>query len=348
MSDRPSVSIVVPMYNVEAYLPMCVNSLLNQTLYDIEIILVDDGSPDRCGEMAEEYATKDSRIRVVHRVNGGLGPARNSGMAVASGRYVGFVDSDDWVEPDMFESLYAGAVRTGAQIVFTGVKLVKNGEIIERRSHPFAGKTVEGSGAIFSLRRSFYGAAPTRTKRDPVPVSVWVGLYDMDWIKANNFQFINIRSEDVFFNTVVCREADKVAAIPGVPYCYRNDDQSSITRTFDSKTTEGFLRLFRSLRLLGDEEPSEFRNEIQRRIDRSIIDSVRSLVRLVCNSSINLAAKKRLIKTVFCHSVIREACEDYPWWKLPISQAAFLLCIRTRCVNAAMILMRLKRCLEEI
>ena len=93
--SEPKVSVVIPMYNVEKYLDTCVQSVRKQTLQDIEIILVDDGSPDRCGEMAEEYAKQDSRVKVVHRKNGGLGPARNSGMEIATGEYIGFVDSDD-------------------------------------------------------------------------------------------------------------------------------------------------------------------------------------------------------------------------------------------------------------
>ena len=94
---KPKVSIIVPVYNVEKYLDRCMESLLNQTLKDIEIILVDDGSPDNCPQICDEYAKKDSRVKVVHKVNAGLGYARNSGLDVASGEYVAFVDSDDYV-----------------------------------------------------------------------------------------------------------------------------------------------------------------------------------------------------------------------------------------------------------
>lgn len=96
--SNPKVSIIVPIYNVEKYLDRCMASLLNQTLEDIEIIMVDDGSPDRCPKMCDEYAKKDSRVKVVHKKNGGLGYARNSGLDVATGEYVAFVDSDDYVD----------------------------------------------------------------------------------------------------------------------------------------------------------------------------------------------------------------------------------------------------------
>ena len=103
--SMPVVSVVVPVYKVEKYLERCVASLRSQTLRDVEIILVDDGSPDSCPEMCDALAEQDSRIRVIHKKNGGLSSARNAGLKVASGKYVGFVDSDDDVEPDMYEKM---------------------------------------------------------------------------------------------------------------------------------------------------------------------------------------------------------------------------------------------------
>lgn len=103
--DTPLISVIVPVYKVERYLDQCVDSIVNQTYKNLEIILVDDGSPDRCPEMCEDWAKKDSRIKVIHKENGGLGDARNAGVAVASGDYLGFVDSDDWCEKEMYQEL---------------------------------------------------------------------------------------------------------------------------------------------------------------------------------------------------------------------------------------------------
>ncbi len=116
-SVAPMVSVIVPVYNVEEYLDTCVSSLRNQTLTDIEIVLVDDGSPDRCPQMCDEYARTDSRIKVIHKKNGGLGYARNSGLEVASGRYVAFVDSDDFIALNTFEVCVRIAEKTGADQV---------------------------------------------------------------------------------------------------------------------------------------------------------------------------------------------------------------------------------------
>ena len=99
--NEPLVSVIVPVYKVEKYLDKCIESIVGQTYENLEIILVDDGSPDNCPTMCDEWAQKDSRIKVIHKENGGLSSARNAGLDACTGDYIGFVDSDDWIEPDM-------------------------------------------------------------------------------------------------------------------------------------------------------------------------------------------------------------------------------------------------------
>ncbi|MBO7397990.1 MAG: glycosyltransferase family 2 protein, partial [Clostridia bacterium] len=96
------ISVIVPVYKTEEYLNQCVESILNQTYKDLEILLIDDGSPDRCGELCDDFAERDNRIRVFHTENRGVAAARNFGIREAKGEYIGFVDSDDWIEPDMY------------------------------------------------------------------------------------------------------------------------------------------------------------------------------------------------------------------------------------------------------
>lgn len=115
---NPKVSIILPIYGVEKYLSRCMDSVLNQTLRDIEIIMVDDESPDSCPKMCDDFAAQDSRIKVVHKKNGGLGYARNSGLDVATGEYVAFLDSDDFVELDAYEHLYNAAKKTKCRCCF--------------------------------------------------------------------------------------------------------------------------------------------------------------------------------------------------------------------------------------
>lgn len=113
---NPKISIIVPVYKVEKYIHKCIDSILAQTFTDFELILVDDGSPDNCGKICDEYVKKDRRIKVIHKKNGGLSDARNAGIEIARGDYIGFVDSDDYIEPDMYELLYDICIENNCEI----------------------------------------------------------------------------------------------------------------------------------------------------------------------------------------------------------------------------------------
>jgi len=125
------ISIIVPVYNVEPYLMKCVNSILNQTLENIEIILVNDGSKDKSGDICDEYKKKDNRVVVIHKENGGLSSARNAGLEIAAGELIGFIDGDDWIETDYFEILYDGIKNHNADISVMHLTKVANHEKIE-------------------------------------------------------------------------------------------------------------------------------------------------------------------------------------------------------------------------
>ncbi len=125
------ISIIVPFYNVEKYASKCIKSVINQTYKNIEIILIDDGSPDNCGKICDEYAKKDKRIKVIHKKNGGLSDARNTGLKIAKGKYIGFVDSDDYIANDMYEYLYKLIKDNNADISMCSVHEFFENDTIE-------------------------------------------------------------------------------------------------------------------------------------------------------------------------------------------------------------------------
>ncbi len=135
-NGTPLVSIVLPVYGSEAFLPACLDSILSQTFRDFELILVDDGSPDRCGEICDEYAKKDARIRVFHTENGGSSAARNYGIDRARGQYLGFIDSDDRIEPDMYQLLYDNLIKEDADLSMCGLADIYGGEVINPVKDP--------------------------------------------------------------------------------------------------------------------------------------------------------------------------------------------------------------------
>lgn len=135
MEKQPLISIIVPIYNVEKYLEKCINSLLSQTYKNIEIILVDDGSPDLCPQIVDRYKNTYEMIKVFHKENGGLSDARNFGLKHAKGEYIGFVDSDDYIEPEMYESLIKGMIRNNCLLGECGVKCIYKDKIIANYSN---------------------------------------------------------------------------------------------------------------------------------------------------------------------------------------------------------------------
>lgn len=132
----PEISVIVPVYKVEPYIHKCVDSILTQTFTDYELILVDDGSPDTCGNICDEYAQKDARIHVIHKENGGLSDARNAGMKIACGEYVIFIDSDDYIDADMLSYLYENLKKADADMATCGIYEVYADRIEKQEEEP--------------------------------------------------------------------------------------------------------------------------------------------------------------------------------------------------------------------
>ena len=343
MSYKPKVSIVVPIFNVEPFLEVCVDSLRQQTLADIEIILVDDGSPDRSGAIADSLAEQDSRIKVIHQDNQGLGPARNSGIAVATGEYVGFVDSDDWVDPDMYERLYSAAQVSGSDIVLTGLKTVHCGEVDKILRHPLAGETLIGQSEIYKIRSSSFGALPCKIKEDPIPVSVCVGIFKLSLLNDAGASFRAIRSEDIAFMIEAGRFANSITCVEGTPYCYRKDDQPSISKTFSVNTIDSFFELFELMLELADEEHDEYKTDSLLRVKRRIIDYSRVLIGMIEDASIPASQKREYTAMVLGSSYLHSSLVKFPCWKLPIAQMLFCFALKTGSSGLARSLVKLRR-----
>ena len=133
--NNPLVTVIVPVYKVEPYLRRCLDSIVNQTYKNLEIILIDDGSPDNCGVICDEYAENDKRIKVIHKENGGVSRARNEGINVARGEYIAFVDSDDYIEPDLVEKSCIAVEKSGSDFLKFGIYeeyYKSNGELLSR------------------------------------------------------------------------------------------------------------------------------------------------------------------------------------------------------------------------
>ena len=217
------LSFILPIYNVEAYLPHCVNSILTQMDDSCEIILVDDGSPDRSGRICDDSASRDPRIRVIHKENGGLSSARNAGMEKAQGQYLCFVDSDDYIVEGTVPKLLQWAEGPGADVCF----------LVTRKVYP------DGSQSALAeeldpacLRDQSREKALRHLATRPIyPGCAWAKLWRRDFLLQNGFEFPGDRrlSEDLIFCLNAYLKAERFDCLDVPFYCYRQARPGSIT-----------------------------------------------------------------------------------------------------------------------
>lgn len=219
MSEKSLISVIVPVYNVEQYLRPCLDSLLGQTYRELEILLIDDGSPDGSGAICDEYAEKDGRIRVFHTENRGVSAARNLGLKEAKGDYIGFVDSDDWIEPEMYELLTRNLEETGSDVSICGIYY----ENLKLGKKAFSAETVFRDGEILEALMA-----------KKITVHIWNKLYRRKVLDHVSFPE-GIVFEDEYFIFDAMDSAETVSLITPQLYHYRKREQS-ISTTRNAKT----------------------------------------------------------------------------------------------------------------
>ena len=216
---QETISVIVPVYKVEEYLPRCVESLLSQTYSKIEVILVDDGSPDGCPALCDELALRDSRVKVIHQENRGVSAARCAGIAAASGDYLGFVDGDDFVEPDMYAFLHELLSRTGADIAQCGFDQVNGEASTSNATHEE--KLVTGQEAIKGVLRGGI-----------VWASLWSKIFKKELFENKKLDFGLRISEDGLANYYLLRDAKRVAFRDFEKYHYVSRPDSALRQTY--------------------------------------------------------------------------------------------------------------------
>ena len=227
----PEISIIVPVYNAEKYLNRCVDSILVQTLEALELLLIDDGSNDKSGQICDDYASKDARVRVIHQQNAGVSAARNAGIAAANGEFIGFVDADDWIAPEMFRTLYGIAQGDDFQIVICDARTAYS----DGREEP---------DTIVQLPESIDLNKETLTPKllTELAGSVWRCIYRRELITAHEITFpVGVKfSEDRVFNLICLGFAEKIRYIKE-PYYFRYVNTESAVHRFHADYFESCL-----------------------------------------------------------------------------------------------------------
>ena len=247
---RPKVSIIVPIYGVEKYLDRCMKTLLEQSLQEIEIIMVDDESPDSCPQKCDYYNSLDTRIKVIHKKNQGLGFARNSGLDIAKGEFVAFVDSDDYVDKDMFRLLYSYALEKNADTVIAGFNKVSPKHTVVEIKECNQIERFQGKKELHNYVMGMLGSEPECENVMLREMSVWRGIYSMDLINANKIRFCSERqfiSEDIIFHLDYFEQSNKLLVLPEALYYYC-ENSASLTKKYKADRFEKNCILYKEIK----------------------------------------------------------------------------------------------------
>ncbi len=216
----PKVSIVVPVYNVERYLEQCLDSILAQTLQDIEIILIDDGSKDASGTICDAYAVKDHRIKAIHCLNGGYGKAVNLGFSLAQGEYLGIIESDDFIKPEMFEKLYLTAIQHDADIVKSNFYRYWSIPVERSEKANLLKRLVKNTPVSAKDYPALYTTMPT----------VWSAIYKTTFIRQHKIDFLETPGasyQDAAFTFKIWLYAERAVFLDDAFLYYRQDNETS-------------------------------------------------------------------------------------------------------------------------
>lgn len=223
------LSIVIPVYNVENYIPQCLESILNQSFKDLEVICVNDGSTDNSLSVLQDYKAKDDRIIIIDKKNEGSGIARNAGLSIAKGEYVYYVDGDDWIEDNALEKIIVKADELNTDIlIFGGLSY-------------YEGKGKNGGYSADKLPKKYFNKvfSSKDIKKDifKFPSTAWTKLYRRDFLIKNNIKFQDIKAGQdqlPFFHSMI--KAERIALLPENIYCYRKNRKGAVTSVKKKKS----------------------------------------------------------------------------------------------------------------
>lgn len=231
-STNSLISIIVPVYNVEKYLPRCVDSLLGQTYTNLEIFLVDDGSPDQCGKICDDYAKKDQRIIVIHKKNGGLSDARNVAINVAKGEYITFVDSDDYVASDYVKTLYRLVEKHRCKVGVAQLQTFYEGYEVEANQPPYYEMVFE---PIRGIEKMFY--------QELFDTAAWCKIYHRSLFETGIRYPFGLLYEDLPTTYLLFLQADKIAFCNQIIYNYLLRADSIEGQPFKANKLDSALKI---------------------------------------------------------------------------------------------------------
>jgi glycosyltransferase EpsH len=335
---HPKVSIVVPIYNMERYLERCLDSLLAQRLQDIEIVAVDDGSDDRSWRILRAYGDRDARVRAFIQPNAGVSSARNLGIRMARGEYIGFVDPDDWVDPEMYDEMAGEADRSKADIVMCSyAREFGTHQAVKRFGVPDRTR-LDGERLKAQYLRRLIG--PLREEAADMELldawgTVWSKLYRADLIKENRLEFVDLQkigsNEDTLFNIHAAYYANSLVFLDRPYYHYWKANESSITSGYKHDLLNRWFTLYRLIEdfLIERRLPEEYVAALRNRICLNTLGLGLNAV----GSRLALAEKLTELRRILNDPRIREAFLRLDTSAFPMAWRCFYALAKYRAVG---------------
>ncbi len=339
------VTIVLPIYNVEPYLDRCIQSVIAQTYTNLEILLIDDGSLDGCPQKCDEWAKRDKRIRTIHKHNEGLGMARNTGIENATGEYIFFFDSDDFVEPDIVECCVRAKNETGAETVVYGYEVLDRKGRNTKQCLPILPKNIiRGEEVKEIVVPCLTGPVLKDGKIYNIAPSAWSLMYSAKLIKSREFKFISEReiiSEDLYSNLIYYSYVDSIAVVNKAlyHYCYNN---RSLSRAYNPNRFSSNKHFYLETIKLCDELGY---TELTKRTlsSQMLANTIATIKQTVC-SSLTFKEKRKIIKKIVSDEITKKALNDYNFSvEDKFFRKILLFCMKKQSVNIIFSLIALKQ-----
>lgn len=346
MSGNGLISIIVPVFNVEKYLSVCLDSLIGQTYSNIEILCVNDGSQDHSIDILEEYAQKDSRIKIISQENRGISAARNAGLAHASGDYVMFVDSDDWIDLDTCEK----ALQENADVVFWSY--FREYAEYNLETQLYGNQIIRwDAGTITQLHRRMVGLSgqelsnPAQT--DSL-ITLWGKLYKSDILKG--IEFVDTRligSEDTLFNIATFFDVESAAYLPDVHYHYRKTNQVSFTSgKYQKDHIHKWRELYSQIKGLLDEHDMDdsFYKALE---NRRALGIIQLGMMIASDSSMTLLQKVNELKQILNAKDYNYAIKQLPISNMPLHWKVFFILAKLKAYYPFLVLLAIMNRLRK-
>lgn len=343
--DEVKISIIVPVYNVEQYLVQCIESLINQSLKDIEIILINDGSRDGSLEILEKYKIQDTRIRVIDKENEGVSQTRNLGIMLAKAPYIMFVDADDWIDKDTCEETYKTMQHLNVDVVmWTYTREYKTQSLPRKIFEQDRVFDIKETKEFHRKLVGLIGKELVNPENFDSVVTVWGKLYKKEIILKNNIKFIDLKEigmwEDGLFNVEYFGSIEKMAYVNQAFYHYVKTNASSITSKYRENIFENYQAIFSRIESYLDKESlaGEYRMALNNRKAMSLIGIGINECRAKNKTHL---ARIKFLKHVLSKNDYRESYRQLDIRYLAIPWKIFFLCVKCNCVGGVYILLQI-------